>query len=588
MKQSILQSGMKFTFAVWAATSAVGAHAQQRSSDLFSEGSIRGVIQDAEGVPQMGALVQAILPNATLGGSAITDARGRYHFAVAPGSYRVRATAALLLPAIRERLQVTRGTRAVVDLTLTTMLAPNGWLPVSRRSVAEPSDDWMWTLRSSASRSILRLNGQGDGEDTSKSSGATTVSSSRQEARRGVSGGRITLQDSDGGFGRGGSHNILLLTRLDEDGSAAVLRADLSGTRSPYPVAPSAEITVGMQRRMPLNGVSRALLTYSNHPELVDGRGMTGMQAATLRSGERIEVGDLLRIDAGSVMRDSNLGGNVLVVEPFLHISARTGEMFEFAYSMTRSRGTETLEDFDRIQAATPMAVMRDGHLKLESGMHQALSGSGKIPGGGVVEVAVFRDLLRNPLIAGTGTFSAAELQATAGILADPTTHTYRVAARDYSSAGVRLSVHQPVTKSMQAGLEVSTGKALRSTLLQGARLSDVLDALTPAQALAATAFADGKILKLGTTLRASYRWQPARTVTAVDGFRLGEDGAFLSCSVRQSLGKTHFLPQGLEAVVDLQNLLAEGYQPFLSNDGQTLYLAQTPRTLRAGLSFSF
>ena len=73
-----------------------------------------------------------------------------------------------------------------------------------------------------------------------------------------------------------------------------------------------------------------------------------------------------------------------------------------------------------------------------------------------------------------------------------------------------------------------------------------------------------------------------------MDAFRIGDEGAYLSCSFRQSLGKTHFLPQGLEAVIDLQNLLAEGYQSFVSTDGQTLYLAQTPRTIQAGLSFSF
>jgi hypothetical protein len=47
-------------------------------------------------------------------------------------------------------------------------------------------------------------------------------------------------------------------------------------------------------------------------------------------------------------------------------------------------------------------------------------------------------------------------------------------------------------------------------------------------------------------------------------------------------------LPTGLEATIDVTNLLAEGYQPFLSADGRTLYLAQSPRMVRAGLSFTF
>jgi hypothetical protein len=585
VKRLTLQPGVVLTLAVLAATSCVNAQTGPRTATVFGQGTISGVIRDTDGMPQMGALVQAMLPDATLAGSAITDARGRYRFSLQPGSYRIRATAALLLPAIRERLQIGHGTRAVVDLTLTTVLAPNGWLPVARRSVSEPSDDWMWTLRSSVNRSILRLNGP---DDTVESDAAgTTISSSRQESRRGASGGRITLNDSDGGFGRGGSHQVVLLTRLNEDGSAAILRADLSGPRTPYPVAPSAEVSVGMQRRTPLNGFNRAVFSYSGHPELVDSRGNTGLQGATLRTVQRIEFGDLLRVDAGSVMRDSNLGGNALVVEPFMRVAARAGDGVVLAYSMTRSRGTESADDLNRVQPATPVAVYRNGHTQLETGSHHAVSVQGKVPGGGTVELALYRDKLHNPMIAGTGNLGAADMQL-GGLVADPTTHTFRLAAKDYNSAGVRLTAHQPITKSLQAGAEFTTGNALRGARLQNASMSDVLNGLQAQRVYAATAFIDGKILRTGTTIRSSYRWQPQRTLTTVDAFRIGDDSAYLSCSLRQALGKTHFLPQGLEAVIDLQNLLAEGYQPFLSNDGQTLYLAQTPRTLQAGLSFSF
>ena len=585
MKRLTLQSGVMLALTALAATSRVDAQFAPHVPGVFAEGTLSGVIRDAEGVPQMGALVQALLPDATLAGSAITDSRGRYRFSLQPGNYRIRATAALLLPAIRERLQIGRGTRAVVDLTLTTVLAPNGWLPVARRSVSEPSDDWMWTLRSSANRSILRLSGSDEGVDPDAS--GAVLSSSRQESRRGASGGRITLKDSDGGFGRGGSHNVLMLTRVNEDGSGAILRADLSGSRTPYPVAPSSEVSVGMQRSTPLGGFSRAILTYSGHPELIDSRGNTGLQGATLRSVQRIELGDLLRVDAGSVLRDSNLGGNALIVEPFLRMAARMGDGVVLAYSMTHSRGTESADDLDRVQPAMPLAVYRNGHMQLETGSHHALSAQGKVRGGGIIELALYRDTLHNPMIAGTGNLSAADLAA-GGIVADPTTHTYRIAAKDYNSAGLRLTAHQPITKSLQAGVEFTTGQALRGARLQNASMSDVLSGLQARQVYAATAFVDGKILRTGTTLRSSYRWQPARTLTTVDAFRIGDDGAYLSCSLRQSLGKTHFLPQGLDAVIDLQNLLAEGYQPVLSKDGQTLYLAQTPRTLQAGLSFSF
>ncbi len=609
MKQLTLQHGVLLTLvAVTPLCAALSAEAQtagRHSDAAFAGGTISGIIRDADGVPQMGALVQVLLPDTTPGASAITDSRGRYRILLEPGSYRIRATAALFMPAVREHLQIARGTRSIVDLTLSTLLAPTGWLPAARRTTSEPSDDWMWTLRSSASRPILRYtdpNGSVIG-NTSTSNGTSTssnapslndvsdaplaISSSRQESRRGVSGGRITLKNSDGGFGTGGSHSILVMTRVNEDGSGSVLRMDMSGPRTPYPVAPSAEISVGMQRRTMLNGFSRAVLTYSGHPELTSGN-TTGMQGATLRTAQRIEMGDTLRIDAGSVMRASNIGGNALAIEPFLRVAAKAGGSVVLAYSLSHARGTESIEDLDRVQAATPIAVMRSGHLRLATGSHQALSAAGKVRGGGTVEVAIYSDRLHNPLIAGTGVLSAAQIAGTDGLIADPTTNTLRVAAQDYNSAGARVGFRQPVTRSLSVGVEGTSGRALRAARLTNASLSDVMNSLNPTRIYAATAYADGKVLRTGTTIRASYRWQPERTLTAVDSFRVTDESAYLSCSLRQSLGRTRILPQGLEAVIDLQNLLAQGYQPFLSADGQTLYLAQAPRTLQAGLSFTF
>jgi hypothetical protein len=43
-----------------------------------------------------------------------------------------------------------------------------------------------------------------------------------------------------------------------------------------------------------------------------------------------------------------------------------------------------------------------------------------------------------------------------------------------------------------------------------------------------------------------------------------------------------------MEALLDLRNLLAQGYIPVLGQDGQTLYLVQSARSIRGGLAFTF
>jgi hypothetical protein len=88
--------------------------------------------------------------------------------------------------------------------------------------------------------------------------------------------------------------------------------------------------------------------------------------------------------------------------------------------------------------------------------------------------------------------------------------------------------------------------------------------------------------------VRAAYRWQPQHTVTAVNPYAALSDQGYLSFYVRQAMRWGDKLPPGLEATIDVTNLLAEGYQPFLSADGKTLFLAQAPRTIQGGLSFTF
>jgi hypothetical protein len=43
-----------------------------------------------------------------------------------------------------------------------------------------------------------------------------------------------------------------------------------------------------------------------------------------------------------------------------------------------------------------------------------------------------------------------------------------------------------------------------------------------------------------------------------------------------------------MEAIIDLHNLLAQGYVPVLGQDGQTVYLVQSARAVRAGVTINF
>src|SRR5205807_10509001 len=88
----------------------------------------------------------------------------------------------------------------------------------------------------------------------------------------------------------------------------------------------------------------------------------------------------------------------------------------------------------------------------------------------------------------------------------------------------------------------------------------------------------------------ASYRWVNGSALTPVDMFNAspGQSDPYLSFFIRQPIPGMGFLPGHMEAIIDVRNLLAQGYVPVLGQDGQTVYLVQAARAIRGGVAFSF
>jgi hypothetical protein len=187
----------------------------------------------------------------------------------------------------------------------------------------------------------------------------------------------------------------------------------------------------------------------------------------------------------------------------------------------------------------------------------------------------------------------AADIQQTMqpganGIVADSTTGNFRFLSAGYSTQGVNVTVTEPLSSTMWVAVEYATGAGLAAKNGAEMSLPTVSTSLAPETAQTATIALRGRVVRSGTRVRASYRWQPARLVTAVDPYASFGDQAYFSCHLRQALRLGSLLPNGLDATVDVTNLMAQGYRPFLSADGRTLFLAQSPRTVQAGLAFTF
>jgi hypothetical protein len=201
--------------------------------------------------------------------------------------------------------------------------------------------------------------------------------------------------------------------------------------------------------------------------------------------------------------------------------------------------------------------------------------------------VAAYSDQLDHIGVAGSGVIDERSLADT-DVLADPTTETFEVASTGYSGRGIGVSLVQPLTPSLAAWFSYDAGTALVNETGGPMALGGVSRGLTQRMSYAATGSLRGKILRSGTALRAEYRWQPERTLTEVNAFNGSDGDAYLGVYVRQRIWCGRLLPEGMDAVLEATNLLAQGYQPVISSDGRVLFLAQAPRAIQAGVAFNF
>jgi Carboxypeptidase regulatory-like domain len=525
----------------------------------------------------MGALVELLRSDVGPVATAVSDDHGRYMMTMlTPGHYQLRATAAFFVPLLRNDVRLRAGVQSIVNLTMNNLFDADNWLPAQRRRADEPADDWKWTLRSSASRPLLRLVDPEDG---------TPISTSADQPHRESSQGRIMLTNGDGAFGDGGLHQALVLDRTMEDGDGAVLRADLGDVQTGgYSLEPSVALITGYERRSPLGGSTRLVASFQSHPELTDGDGTGGFQVLRLASTEQFALGDMFLIDVGTLIQAERLEQTRLEAEPFVRLTARPGNDVVVEYRYASGRELQSSDDLDQLEPALSVVPDANGKPLSDMGMHQQLSVSRKL-GSRVLSASAYMDRISYGAIGGSGLMNNASLQL-ASAVADPTTGTFEVGGPGYAARGLSVSLMQTLTPALSAWVEYDLGTALRGD--GDLALTDLDTGMTPRTASAASVALRGRIARSGTALRVEYRWQPVDTLTQVNAYNAMPEEAYLTFYVRQRLWSGKMLPQGLDAVVEATNLLEEGYQPVLAPDGQTLVLAQIPRAIQGGLAFNF
>jgi hypothetical protein len=533
--------------------------------------SVTGLVCDSAGVPQIGAQVQLLRPNLSVVASVYTNTDGRFLVSsVLPGRYAIKAMGAWFLPSLHENVRVRANT--VVNLTLSTLYEAMQWLPAEPRAGNAQKDDWAWTLRSAANRPLLRWLEDGPLVVVSDGGGAHP----RLKAR-------LMATGQEGVFGESGER---ISTALEETPSnSRELLASIDFTPG---TDVGMESMLGFRQELGLAGSVQSVAAVAVHPEMEAGGG-EGLAEAAFRSWETIHLGDEFEAEAGSNQVLARLSGpvpdTVAAVFPFVSAGWLKGNS-EIRYRMASLLPSSADADDTEARTWLPVLSARNGALAIEHGRHQELGWERNTDLSGVA-VLVYADRIDNPVMEAMSRFSAGDSVASA-VLLDPSSGLLHAAGREFSTTGMLATIEHRLPGGNAVRLSYANGSALvMPSSSRPVSVAQLLAAAHPRRAQMYTLSLSGTLEGTKTRWRASYRWQPEDTVTEVAPFAVNAAEPYLNLHLRQPIHLSRG-SGGFEAVLDVRNLLSQGYRPYLLNDGSLLIFAQDQRSIRAGLAFNF
>ncbi len=547
--------------------------------------SVSGHVKDSSGKAQMGALVEVFAASMPAPVKVFTDDKGRYTVVgLLPGVYFVKATAAAFLPSVRENVTLRSGANTLVNLTLNTLIEAFQMVP-SRRGLPGEEEDWKWTLRSAANRPILRV---------LEDDGPLVVVSRSEEGDDRVLKAKVAFIAGSNGENFSGSdmHTAFTVEQsLFHSGTMA-----FNGSVGYNAGQATGVLRASYQHEFANGSHPEVALTAHRFasPEGAQRHGALSALAISIADG--FTLGDFIDLNFGGEMQSIQYRGRVAAFRPFASVSAHLSPdaVVEYRYATSRPT-TRMAKGFDSAPAdlteTNPRVALRDDRLRLERAAHHEIAFNRRV-GANNFQAAYYFDRVRDAALTGVGEIDP--LFDSGDFLPDVYSNTFTYNGDDYSTQGFRLVAQRKFSDGLTVTINYSFGAA--PELLEGSLYGDDggaggMPVFRTRNHHAVTSKFAGTVPKMKTRWIASYKWTTgSRLVTPIDMFNASAGNAdpYFNIFVRQPLPGTGFLPGKVEALVDVRNLLSQGYVPFLGRDGNTLYLVQSARAIRGGVAFNF
>ena len=538
-------------------------------------GSISGYVRNTAGVPQMGVSIE-VLSASGQPQTTYTDAKGYFTLAgLAAGSYDIYASAPSFLSTLREDVVLAAGGSKVINVTLKTLFEAVSMLPPVKKTDSD-DDSWKWTLRSTANRPVLRFDGD------------SAIVVEKAEAGQPLT-GTLALMAGAASEGYGSASDLGTAFNVEQSlfhTGTLGFAGDLGyGNGAPDGVI-SASYAHNTQ-----DGFDQSVALIVRRFSAPDTAPRGGaLEAVAMSYANGFSVGDLMDFQIGGEGQAIEfLGREANAFRPSatadFHLGDNTILEYRYATSEPTTRGSK---GFDTAPAdlteTSPRMSMMDGEPILENAHHHELSLSERL-GANKFQLAYYNDRVKDPALLGVG-----DIDVPSGdILPDVYSGTFNYNGGELRAQGVRFVYQRKLSNSVTATLDYAYGGVLELDQ-PNVNWSAVQGDLYHGWRHTAALKLNGTIPHYKTRWIASYRWTSGATLVPVDLFNAsaGQTDPFFNLFVRQPLPHFHCIPGNMEALIDIRNLLAQGYVPVIGPDGNTVYLVQSARSVRGGLAFTF
>jgi len=550
-------------------------------------GAIGGYVKDTSGAPQMGAVVEIYVSAAKVSTTVFTDSRGYYQAANLPaGTYQIKVTAMSFLPSLREDVVLRAGAHLVINLTLNTLADALKLIPARRTEKEEP-DDWHWTLRSAGNRPVLRvLEKDRTSEDPSSMVVVSHVNSERGDNR--AIKGSVAFIAGAQADGYGSSGDVTTAFALEKSlFSSGIL--SFNGNIGATAGDPTGVLRASYAHDFGESSRPILTVTYRHFASPGTAAQNSPYSAIEMSSSDNMTIAGFIDLRYGADLQSMEFANRVTALRPHgsvdVHLSPDM--VVEYRYA-TSEPDTRAAKGFDTAPAdlseSGPRMALTNGTPDVERASHQEVSVSRRM-GDTKVQLAAFLDRVHNLVLTGAGDPTSYSDDVLPDVYSGTFSYGY---APGVSAAGMRVVVQRKINDDLTVTADYSTGQVVSA--------DSPIDWQALAQKLTTTRQHSiggklyGYIPSTGTRWIASYKWTSGSALSSVDAFNAspGQMDPYLSIFVRQPLPCSSFIPAKMDAVLDLRNLMAQGYLPVMGQDGRTVYMVQSARSLRGGLAFTF